>query len=131
MPGICEVVAEMGNFKKLVEVTKAVGLIPVLNSGGPYTLFAPNDDAFNKLPKGTIESLLKNPPKLIEILKYHVVEGVYCLADAFKIGTLKTLQGKELRLDLETCSVNGAKILEGDIVADNGVIHVIDTVLIP
>ncbi|MEM3941623.1 MAG: fasciclin domain-containing protein [Candidatus Bathyarchaeia archaeon] len=68
-------------------------------------------------------------PKLIEVLKYHVVEGVYCLADAFKIGKLKTLQGKELKLDLETCSVNGAEMLEGDIVADNGVIHVIDTVL--
>lgn len=131
MPGICDVVIRMGNFKTLVAATKAAGLIPILNKGGPYTLFAPNDAAFEKLPEGTVESLLKDLPKLTEILKYHVVEGAYCLADAFKLRKLKTLQGKELKLNLDTCSVDGAKILEGDITADNGVIHVIDTVLIP
>ncbi|MCS7095754.1 MAG: fasciclin domain-containing protein [Candidatus Bathyarchaeota archaeon] len=131
MPGICDVVMKMGKFKNLVAASKTAGLIPVLNTGGPYTLFAPTDDAFDKLPKSTIENLFKNKEKLIEILKYHVVEGVYCLADAFEKKKLKTMQGKELKLDLETCSVNGAKIVEGDITADNGVIHIIDTVLTP
>lgn len=131
MPGICDVAIKAGNFKKLVEATQAAGLVPVLNKGGPYTLFAPNDAAFEKLPKGTFEALLKDLPKLTEILKYHVVEGIYYLSDAFNKKKLKTLQGKELTLNLDACSVNGAKILEGDVAADNGVIHVIDTVLTP
>lgn len=131
MTGICDVVANMEGFRKLVEASKIAGLIPVLNKGGPYTLFAPNDDAFSAIPKETLEALLKDLPKLTEILKYHVVEGAYCLADAFDKKKLKTLQGKDIVLCLETCSVNGAKILQGDIVADNGVIHVIDKVLLP
>ena len=131
MPGICDVAKKAGYFKTLYAATQTAGLIPTLNHGGPFTVFAPNDNAFEKLPKGTIEALLKDIPKLTDILKYHVVEGTYTLSEAFNLKTLKTLQGKELKFDLENCAVNGAKILEGDITADNGIIHVIDTVLIP
>lgn len=131
MPGICDVAIKAGNFKTLVTATKAAGLIPTLNTKGPFTVFAPNDNAFEKLPKDTVNALLKDKPKLIDILKYHVVEGAYTLAEAFNMKKLKTLQGKELKLDIESCSVNDAKIIEGNITADNGIIHVIDTVLLP
>lgn len=131
MPGICDTAIKAGNFKTLVAATTAAGLIPTLNTKGPYTLFAPTDDAFAKLPKGTVEALLKDIPKLTEILKYHVVSGEVTAAEAFKKKKLKTLQGKELKLDLQACTVNGAGITQGDIAADNGYIHVIDKVLLP
>ncbi|MGD6933081.1 MAG: fasciclin domain-containing protein [Candidatus Bathyarchaeia archaeon] len=131
MPGICDTAIAAGNFKTLVIATQTAGLIPTLNTKGPFTVFAPNDEAFSKLPKGTIEELLKDKEKLTTILTYHVVSGEVSAAEAFKQKTLKTLQGQEITLNLETCTVNEANILQGDIAADNGYIHVIDKVLIP
>jgi uncharacterized surface protein with fasciclin (FAS1) repeats len=131
MPGICDTAIKAGKFKTLVAATTAAGLVPNLNTKGPFTLFAPDDDAFSKLPKGTVEALLKDIPKLTEILKYHVITGGVTSAEAFARKNLKTLQGTDLKMDLESCTVNGASITQGDIVADNGYIHVINKVLIP
>ncbi len=137
MPGICDVAVAAGNFKTLVAATQAAGLVETLNTKGPFTVFAPTDDAFAKLPKGTVESLLKDIPKLKTILTYHVVSGKVMAADAAKLKTAKTLEGHDLKIDAakwhlhKNIKINEANVIKADILADNGVIHVIDKVLIP
>ena len=137
MAGICDTAVAAGNFKTLVAATKAAGLVETLNTKGPFTVFAPTDDAFAKLPKGTVDSLLKDIPKLKAILTYHVVEGKVPASDVVQHPKLTTLQGQDLKIDAakwhlhKSVKVNDANILKADVQADNGVIHVIDKDLLP
>lgn len=131
---IVAVASSAGQFNTLVAAVKAAGLVDVLNGTGPFTVFAPTDEAFAKLPKGTVEDLLKpeNKEKLQAILKYHVVPGKVMAADV-KSGKAKTASGKELTLvaDAGSVKVDNARVVKADIAASNGVIHVIDTVVLP
>ncbi len=124
-----------GNFKTLVAAAKAAGLVEALSAKGPLTVFAPTDDAFAKLPAGTVESLLKpeNKAKLASILKYHVVAGRVYSADALAAGKATTLQGDSVKIAVngKAAMVNGAKLVATDLDASNGVIHVIDSVILP
>lgn len=124
-----------GKFKTLLAAAKAAGLVDVLSSGKPLTVFAPTDDAFAKLPAGTVESLLKpeNKAKLIEILKFHVVPGRVYSSDVLSKKELKTVQGGVLTPALKSgvATINGAGLIATDIDATNGVIHVIDSVMLP
>jgi len=121
-----------GSFNTLVAAVKAAGLVDTLKSPGPFTVFAPTDDAFAKLPEGTVEALLKDKEKLTAILTYHVVPGKLMAADVVSKSSLKTVQGQSLRVSTaDGAKVNNANIIKTDIVASNGVIHVIDTVVLP
>ncbi len=131
---IVAVASANGSFKTLVAAVKAAGLVETLQGKGPFTVFAPTDAAFAKLPAGTVESLLKpeNKEKLVAILTYHVVAGKVMAADV-KSGMVKTVNGKELDVKVSDgkVTVDGAKVTMADVAASNGVIHVIDTVLMP
>jgi uncharacterized surface protein with fasciclin (FAS1) repeats len=137
MADIVDTAVAAGNFKTLVTAVKAAGLVDTLKSKGPFTVFAPTDDAFAKLPKGTVEGLLKDVPKLKAVLTYHVVSGKVMAADVAKLKTVKTVQGQELKIDAakwhlhNNIKVNDANIIKPDLAVDNGVCHVIDKVLIP
>ena len=135
---IIDVASAAPNFKTLVAAIKAAGLVETLKGDGPFTVFAPTDAAFAKLPKGTVESLLKpeNKAKLIAILTYHVVKGKVMAADVMKLksGTkVATVEGQSLVVKVSKAGVmvDKAKVIKTDIEASNGVIHVIDTVLMP
>ena len=121
-----------GQFKTLVTAVKAAGLVDTLKGPGPFTVFAPTDAAFAKLPAGTVEGLLKDPAKLKSILTYHVVAGKVMAKDV-KTGDAKTVQGQTVALMAEggKVSVNGANVVLADVAASNGVIHAIDTVILP
>jgi uncharacterized surface protein with fasciclin (FAS1) repeats len=134
-PGtIVDVASGAGTFKTLVAALKAAGLADTLSGKGPFTVFAPTDAAFAKLPAGTVDTLLKpeNKKKLQSILLYHVVAGKVLSTD-LKSGPVKTLEGGDITVDLSggTVKVNDATVIKADILASNGVIHVIDTVLLP
>lgn len=124
-----------GNFKILVQALKAAKLDGVLKSKGPFTVFAPNDEAFKRLPKGTIEFLLRpeNKSKLVSVLSYHVVSGNVDGASAFSLKGAKTLNGGELKVAFKNAAlyVDKSRVIATDIKTSNGVIHVIDSVLIP
>lgn len=127
---------QAGQFKTLTAAIKAAGLEETLKGAGPFTVFAPTDDAFKKLPAGTVEGLLKpeNKDKLKAILTYHVVSGKVPSTDAVKLTSAKTVNGKDLKLavDGKDLKLNGnAKVVKADINATNGVIHVIDAVVLP
>jgi uncharacterized surface protein with fasciclin (FAS1) repeats len=132
---IVDIAVSAGTFTTLVAALQAAGLADTLKGKGPFTVFAPTDEAFKKLPAGTVESLLKpeNKEKLRAILLYHVVAGDVTAAQAMKLSSAKTVNGQELKLSVHggTVMVNDARVVKADIVASNGVIHVIDTVLIP
>jgi uncharacterized surface protein with fasciclin (FAS1) repeats len=122
------------NFKTLVAAVKAAELVDTLKGPGPFTVFAPTDEAFAKLPKGTIEMLLKpeNRDKLVGILKYHVVAGKVTAGDVVKLTNAKTLNGNvTVKVNGDTVMINNSKVIKTDIMCNNGVIHVIDTVLLP
>jgi uncharacterized surface protein with fasciclin (FAS1) repeats len=137
MADIVDTAVAAGSFKTLVTAVKAAGLVDTLKSKGPFTVFAPNDDAFAKLPEGTVEGLLKDIPKLKAVLTYHVVSGKVMAADVVKLKTAKTVQGQEVKIDAskwhlhKNPKINDANVLKADVMADNGVIHVIDKVLLP
>lgn len=132
MSDIVDVAAGAGSFSTLVTAVKAAGLVDTLKGNGPFTVFAPTDDAFAKLPAGTVDSLLKDIPKLKKILTYHVVSGKVMAADVVKLTSAKTVEGTELKIDASNgVKVNDATVTTPDVAADNGVIHIIDTVLIP
>lgn len=124
-----------GSFKTLVAAVKAAGLVETLKGDGPFTVFAPTDAAFAKLPKGTVENLLKpeNKKKLQAILKYHVVAGKVMAADVVKLKKTKTVNGKDfsISVDGKVVMIDKAKVVTTDIVCGNGVIHVIDSVILP
>jgi uncharacterized surface protein with fasciclin (FAS1) repeats len=135
---IVDVAAAAPNFKTLVAAVKAAGLVDTLKGEGPFTVFAPTDAAFAKLPKGTVESLLKpeNKAKLIAILTYHVVKGKVMAADVMKLKSgsrVPTVEGQSVVIKVSKMGVmvDKAKVIKTDIEASNGVIHVIDTVLMP
>lgn len=131
---IVEVAAGNPDFSTLVAAVKAAGLVDTLNSAGPFTVFAPTNAAFAKLPAGTVESLLKpeNKDKLTAILTYHVVAGKVLAADVVKLKSADTVNGKAVAIDASMdVKINDANVTATDIKASNGVIHVIDTVLIP
>jgi len=131
---IVQIAREAGSFKTLVAALEATDLVGTLSGQGqgPFTVFAPTDEAFAKLPAGTVESLLKDPPALKKILLYHVVAGSYLAADVLASTTLPTVNGQSLAVSTSGGpKVNDSAITSTDIRARNGVIHVIDTVLIP
>jgi len=137
MADIVDTAVAAGSFKTLVTAVKAAGLVDTLKSKGPFTVFAPNDDAFAKLPEGKVEGLLKDIPKLTEILKYHVVNGAVPAADVAVHKNITTLQGQDVKVDAakwhlhKNPKINDANVLKADVMTDNGVIHVIDKVLLP
>jgi len=124
-----------GSFKTLVAAVKAAGLVDTLKGKGPFTVCAPTDEAFAKLPKGTVESLLKpeNKQKLVSILTYHVVPGKVKAKKAAKLDSAKTVNGAEITIKPsgKTLMINKSKVVKADIKTSNGIIHVIDAVLIP
>lgn len=131
---VLDVAVAAGSFKTLVAAIQAAELVDSVNSPGPLTVFAPTDEAFAKLPAGTVESLLKpeNRAKLVRILTYHVVPGQYTLSEVFEQTMLPTAAGKAMTVKKGNGgTVGGAKILKKDILGSNGVIHVIDRVLLP
>jgi len=127
--------AVAAKFQTLVAAVKAAGLVDTLKGPGPFTVFAPTDQAFAKLPAGTVENLLKpeNKAKLQEILKYHVVAGEFKAADVMKMDSAPTVQGQKVRISNTggKVMVNNAHVVKADVAASNGVIHVIDTVIMP
>jgi len=131
---IVAVAAAAGNFKTLVSAIKAAGLVKTLQGKGPFTVFAPTDEAFAKLPEGTLAELLKpeNKAKLAGILTYHVVPGKVMAADV-KTMQAKTVNGQELAIKVADgkVTVNDANVIKTDVAASNGVIHVIDAVVLP
>lgn len=124
-----------GSFNTLAAALGAAGLVDTLKGEGPFTVFAPTDDAFAKLPEGTVESLLKpeNKDKLIAILTYHVVPGKVMSGEVVNLNSAKTVNGKELKIHVKdgTVMVDNASVTKADIASSNGVIHIIDTVVIP
>jgi uncharacterized surface protein with fasciclin (FAS1) repeats len=132
---IVDTAVSAGSFKTLTTALAAAGLVETLKGKGPFTVFAPTDEAFAKLPAGTVESLLKpaNKQKLTAILTYHVVAGNVKAADVVRLSSAKTLNGKLVTIKTVGGKVliNGATVVKADIAATNGTIHVIDTVLMP
>ncbi|MEG5137392.1 MULTISPECIES: fasciclin domain-containing protein [unclassified Microcoleus] len=132
MADIVDTAVAAGSFTTLVAAVKAAGLVETLKGAGPFTVFAPTDEAFAKLPAGTVESLLKDIPKLKKILTYHVVSGKVMAADAAKLKSAKTVEGSEIKIDASNgVKINDATVTTADVAADNGVIHIIDAVLLP
>jgi uncharacterized surface protein with fasciclin (FAS1) repeats len=131
---IVDTAVKAGSFKTLAAALEAAGLVETLKGTGPFTVFAPTDEAFAKLPAGTVETLLKpeNKDKLVAILTYHVVAGNVKAADVVKLKSAETVLGQTVAIDAKDgVKINNAKVVKADIACGNGVIHVIDTVLLP
>ncbi len=121
-----------GSFDTLVTALEAAGLVETLQGKGPFTVFAPTDEAFAKIPKSDLDALLADKEKLTAVLTYHVVQGRVMAADVAGLDSAMTVQGQSI--DIQTAggvTVDGAKVVQTDIMATNGVIHVIDTVILP
>lgn len=129
---IVDTAKSAGSFNTLVTAVQAAGLVNTLKGPGPFTVFAPTDEAFAKVPKDKLDALLKDKAALTKVLTYHVVPGKVMAKDV-KAGQVKTVQGSPLTVTVNggTVMVDNAKVVKTDVVADNGVIHVIDTVLMP
>jgi len=131
MANIVELAVNAGCFQTLVTAVKVAGLVDTLASPGPFTVFAPNDDAFAKLPPGTVETLVQNIPQLTRILTYHVVPGRLMAADITKLNSLTSVEGSDIKIyPSEEFEVKNATVIAPYIEADNGVIHVIDKVIL-
>jgi uncharacterized surface protein with fasciclin (FAS1) repeats len=131
MPDIVDIAVSAGSFETLVTAVKAAGLVETLKSPGPFTVFAPTDDAFAKLPPGTIQTLVQNTPQLARILTYHVVSGKLKREDLAKVDAVTSVEGAPIRIDCsEGFEVKNATVVQADIEADNGIIHVIDNVIL-
>ena len=130
---IVETAVEAGSFTTLVKAVKAADLVETLSGEGPFTVFAPTDDAFNKLPEGTLEALVQDKDKLTAILTYHVAAAKYMAKDVAGMTSIATVNGKNLTVMVKDGEVwiDNAKVVKTDIVCSNGVIHVIDTVVLP
>ena len=129
---IVDTAVAAGNFKTLATALQAAGLVDTLKGDGPFTVFAPTDAAFAKLPPGTVEGLLNDKAKLTEILTFHVVSGKVMASDVVKLTSARTVSGKTASIDTrDGVRIDGALVVKTDIPASNGVIHVIDTVMIP
>jgi len=129
---IVDTAVNAGSFSTLVAAVKAANLVDTLKGEGPFTVFAPTDEAFAKLPAGTVDELLKDVSKLKKILTYHVVSGKVMAADVTKLKSATTVEGSDVKIDASSgVKINDSTVTTADVAADNGVIHVIDTVLIP
>ncbi len=130
---IVDTAVAAGSFKTLVTAVKAAGLVETLKGPGPFTVFAPTDAAFAKVPREALEELLNDKEKLTAVLTYHVVPGRVTAAQVVKLHSAKTVQGGKLKIRThgDTVRVDNARVLKTDVLASNGVIHVIDTVLMP
>jgi len=129
---IVDTAVAAGDFNTLAKALTAAGLVDTLKGEGPFTVFAPTDEAFAKLPAGTLEALLNDKEKLTAILTYHVVAGDVRAADVVKLDSAKTVQGQSVKIGHgDGVTVDGANVIKTDIVASNGVIHVIDSVILP
>lgn len=132
---IVDIASENGSFNTLVAAVKAADLVDTLKSDGPFTVFAPTDEAFAKLPEGTVETLLlpENKDKLIAVLTYHVVSGKVMAADVVKLDKATTVQGQDVMVKVMNgkVMVDNANVVSTDVIASNGVIHVIDHVILP
>jgi len=132
MANIVETAVSAGTFNTLVAAVKAAGLVETLTGQGPFTVLAPTDAAFAKLPAGTVEGLLKDIPKLKSVLTYHVLAGKFMAADVIKLASAKTMNGQSVTIaTINGVRVDGANVISTDIETDNGVIHVIDSVILP
>ena len=128
---IVDTAVSAGNFKTLATALGAADLVPTLKGKGPFTVFAPTDEAFAKIPKADLDALLKDKAKLKSVLTYHVVPGKVMSKD-LKAGKVTTVQGSDVTIStMGGAMVNNAKVVSADVAADNGVIHAIDTVLMP
>ena len=129
---IVDTAVAAGNFKTLAAALQAAGLVDTLKGAGPFTVFAPTDEAFAKLPAGTLDALLEDPKKLASILTYHVVAGRVTAKDVAGLTSATTVQGSRINIDTrDGVHINDAKVLKADIMTSNGVIHVIDSVILP
>ena len=130
---IVETAVAAGSFKTLAAALQAAGLVETLSGKGPFTVFAPTDEAFAKLPAGTVEALLKDKQKLTAILTYHVVAGNVPSSEVVKLTSAKTVNGQDVKIQVMDgkVMVNNAHVVKADVKANNGVIHVIDTVILP
>lgn len=132
MANILDTATNAGSFNTLLQAAQATGLTKTLEGSGPFTVFAPTDEAFAKLPQGTVEKLLHDIPQLTRILCYHIVEGKFMSKDVMQLDKTDTVEGSDLKLHANgNLMVDDAMIIKSDVEVDNGVIHVIDTVLIP
>ncbi|NOT61178.1 MAG: fasciclin domain-containing protein [Acidobacteria bacterium] len=132
MANIVETAVAAGTFNTLVAAVKAAELVETLSGPGPFTVLAPTDEAFAKLPAGTVEGLLNDIPKLKEVLTYHVLAGKFMAADVIKLASAKTVNGQSVTIStINGVKVDGANVIKTDIETDNGVIHVIDSVILP
>lgn len=131
MPDIVDVAVSSDSFTTLVAAVQAAGLVETLKSPGPFTVFAPLDSAFAKLPPGTVHTLVQNTPQLARILKYHVVPGKLKYENLKNTTSLTSVEGSPIRINTSNgFEVNNATVVNADIEVDNGVIHVIDTVIL-
>jgi len=132
MKNIIETAIENGNFKTLIKALTAANLVETLEGTGPFTVFAPTDTAFAKIPSETMEAILKDNDKLASILTYHVLSGKTLSKDIVNMSSAKTLNSKDVRIDSERgVRINNSNITTADVECSNGVIHIIDTVLMP
>jgi uncharacterized surface protein with fasciclin (FAS1) repeats len=132
MPDIVDTAINAGSFNTLVTAITTAGLDTALKGPGPFTVFAPTDEAFSKLPSGTVESLLEDIIQLRKILEYHVVSGKVTSAEVVQLSSATTTAGSDVKIDASNgVKVNDATVITPDVEADNGIIHIIDTVLIP
>jgi uncharacterized surface protein with fasciclin (FAS1) repeats len=132
MPTIVDVAVQAGKFNTLVQAVQAAGLVETLSGEGPYTVFAPTDEAFAQIPQETLQAVLADKEKLTAILTYHVVPGKLMAADVVRSTQLQTVQGQSITVSTEGgVRVDDANVVQTDIEADNGVIHVIDKVIMP
>jgi len=129
---IVDTAAGAGSFSTLVTAIKAAGLVDTLKGKGPFTVFAPTDEAFAKLPAGALDNLLKDKAALTKVLTYHVVPGRVMASDVTKLSSAKSVQGSSIKVDTRSgVKVDNANVIQTDIKASNGVIHVIDQVIMP
>jgi uncharacterized surface protein with fasciclin (FAS1) repeats len=132
MSTIVDIAVSADGFKTLVAAVQAAGLVETLQTGGPFTVFAPNDDAFAKLPPGTIQTLVQNPPQLGRILCFHVIPGLWKKADLAKVDSVTSVEGAPItvRAKGDLFEVKNATVIAADIEASNGIIHVLDNVIL-
>jgi uncharacterized surface protein with fasciclin (FAS1) repeats len=129
---IVETAVEAGQFQTLATALQAAGLVETLKGDGPFTVFAPTDDAFAKIPEADLQALLADKAKLTKVLTYHVVPGKVTAAEVVKLKEAKTVEGQSVRIDAaDGVKIDDAKVIKADIMASNGVIHVIDSVILP
>ncbi len=135
MTDIIDTAIQAGSLNILVTAIETASLVNILKGTGPFTLLAPTDDAFEKLPKGVMEELLKDIPKLKKILAYHVLSGKVMAANLTKMKSVKTVEGSKIKInvpiDIKNIKLNDSIVTLFDVAADNGVIHIIDTILTP